>query len=90
MCAANTGLLRLKGRNVVENRFVKMGAYHTVDLELNCKFTLTKQEWDSVAIDRIDRACNPVHVKSFPVRVFVFGQKRTSFFLFFWKFISEC
>jgi protein pelota len=28
-------MLRLKGRNVEENPYVKMGAYHTIDLELN-------------------------------------------------------
>lgn len=28
-------MLRLKGRNVEENPHVKMGAYHTIDLELN-------------------------------------------------------
>jgi protein pelota len=28
-------MLRLKGRNVEENQHVKMGAYHTIDLELN-------------------------------------------------------
>ena len=30
-----------------------MGAYHTLDLELNRKFTLAKREWDSVTLDRI-------------------------------------
>ena len=30
-----------------------MGAYHTLDLELNRKFTLGKREWDSVALERI-------------------------------------
>jgi protein pelota len=36
-----------------------MGAYHTIDLELNRKFTILKREWDSVALDRIDEACDP-------------------------------
>lgn len=36
-----------------------MGAYHTLDLELNRKFTLRKQEWDSVSLERIDMACDP-------------------------------
>ena len=31
----------------------QMGAYHTLDLELNRTFTLAKQQWDSVALDRI-------------------------------------
>lgn len=36
-----------------------MGAYHTLDLELNRKFTLRKHEWDSVSLDRIETACDP-------------------------------
>lgn len=52
-------VLRVKGRNIQENQYVKMGAYHTLDLELNRKFTLGKHEWDSVTLDRIDMACDP-------------------------------
>lgn len=52
-------VLQLKGRNIEENQHVKMGAYHTIDLELNRKFTLRKALWDSVHIDRIDQACDP-------------------------------
>jgi len=51
-------MLRVKGRNVEENQFVKMGQYHTIDLELNRKFVLTKEEWDVVCIERIDNACD--------------------------------
>lgn len=52
-------MLRLKGRNIEENQYVKMGAYHTLDLELNRKFSLRKQEWDSVSLERVDMACDP-------------------------------
>ncbi|KAJ3035682.1 hypothetical protein HDV00_003569 [Rhizophlyctis rosea] len=52
------GMLRVKGRNVEENKFVKMGAYHTIDLELNRKFTLAKYEWDVISLERIDAACD--------------------------------
>lgn len=52
-------VLRLKGRNIVENQYVKMGAYHTLDLELNRKFTMQKTLWDSVALERVDMACDP-------------------------------
>lgn len=48
----------LLGRNIAENQYVKMGAYHTLDLELNRKFELSKPEWDSVSLDRIETACN--------------------------------
>ena len=34
---------------------LQMGAYHTLDLELNRKFTLGKQEWDSICIERIGK-----------------------------------
>lgn len=51
-------VLRVKGRNIQENQYVKMGAYHTLDLELNRKFTLAKKEWDSVALERIEQACD--------------------------------
>lgn len=52
-------VLRVRGRNITENQYVKMGAYHTLDLELNRKFTLGKLEWDSVSLERIEMACDP-------------------------------
>ncbi|CAG7829582.1 unnamed protein product [Allacma fusca] len=51
-------VLRLKGRNVEENQYVKMGAYHTLDLEVNRKFTVAKQ-WDTIDLERVDTACDP-------------------------------
>ncbi|CAL8084434.1 unnamed protein product [Orchesella dallaii] len=51
-------VLRLKGRNVQENQYVKMGAYHTLDLEVNRKFTVSKV-WDSVDLDRVESCCDP-------------------------------
>lgn len=35
-----------------------MGAYHTLDLEMNRKFELTKAEWDTISLERIDMACD--------------------------------
>ncbi|KAK7075221.1 hypothetical protein SK128_016273 [Halocaridina rubra] len=52
-------MLRVKGRNVEENQYIKMGAYHTVDLEPNRKFTIYKEEWDSIILERIENACDP-------------------------------
>uniref|UniRef100_A0A674DTM9 Protein pelota homolog n=2 Tax=Salmo trutta TaxID=8032 RepID=A0A674DTM9_SALTR len=51
--------LRVKGTNIQENQYVKMGAYHTIELELNRKFTLAKKIWDSVVLERIEQACDP-------------------------------
>eukprot|EP00794_Sanderia_malayensis_P014187 gene14187-15666_t len=56
---AQASMLRVKGRNIEENQYVKMGQYHTIDLELNRKFTVAKDYWDCIAIDRIDNACDP-------------------------------
>jgi protein pelota len=47
--------------NIIDllDSFFQMGAYHTLDLELNRPFTLFKHEWDSVALGRIEEACDP-------------------------------
>ena len=40
-----------------ENTIVKMGSHHTLDLELNRKFTLEKAEgWDAVALEQLSQA----------------------------------
>lgn len=51
--------LRVKGTNIQENEYVKMGAYHTIELEPNRQFTLAKKQWDSVVLERIEQACDP-------------------------------
>jgi protein pelota len=51
--------LHLKGRNLEENKHVKLGAYHTLDISINEKFTLRKPEWDTVAVDLVEEACDP-------------------------------
>lgn len=37
---------------------MKMGAYHTLDLEINRKFTITKAEWDTISLERVEMACD--------------------------------
>ncbi|PAV65197.1 hypothetical protein WR25_14523 isoform B [Diploscapter pachys] len=51
--------LHLKGRNQEENELVKMGAYHTLDIEPNRKFTLQKAEWDFIDLGRLNLALDP-------------------------------
>lgn len=51
------GQLHVSGRVAEENKWVKIGAYHTLDLELQRNFTLEKSEgWDSVALDVVKEA----------------------------------
>eukprot|EP01097_Dermamoeba_algensis_P000773 TRINITY_DN1276_c0_g1_i1.p1 TRINITY_DN1276_c0_g1~~TRINITY_DN1276_c0_g1_i1.p1 ORF type:complete len:311 (+),score=60.35 TRINITY_DN1276_c0_g1_i1:83-1015(+) len=54
-----SSILRLNGKNSAENKFVKMGAYHSLELELNKNFTITKPFWDSVTLERLEAACDP-------------------------------
>lgn len=51
--------LRLSGTNCKESDFVRMGAHHTLTLELGRIFGITKVCWDQVFLDRIDEACHP-------------------------------
>ena len=51
--------IRLRGKNVAENEHVKLGAYHTLEIEQQRAFTLAKHEWDRLDLDRIRQACNP-------------------------------
>lgn len=51
-------MLRVNGRNMEENQFVRMGAFHSIEMELQRKFSLVKRHWDAVALDRIELACD--------------------------------
>ena len=42
------GALHVAGRVSEENKYVKMGQYHTLDLETQRNVTIIKDEWDSV------------------------------------------
>uniref|UniRef100_A0A1I7W3A1 Protein pelota homolog n=1 Tax=Loa loa TaxID=7209 RepID=A0A1I7W3A1_LOALO len=52
-------ILHLKGKNVAENQHVKMGQYHTLDIDVGKKFSLWKPYWDSIDLDRLDLALDP-------------------------------
>lgn len=51
-------ITRLSVRILTPCVFRQMGSYHTIDLELNRKFTLYKPEWDVIALERVDVACD--------------------------------
>lgn len=55
-----------------------MGAYHTIELELNRKFTLAKKSWDSVVLDRIGKQ----------VLLFAFDWDSQVFGLFFFNWVK--
>lgn len=51
--------VRLSGRVQSENNFVRLGAHHTLTLELHQNFGLEKECWDQIYLDVIEEACNP-------------------------------
>ena len=58
--APSTSGLQISGRVVSENQYVKMGAYHTLDLEANRDVRIEKSEgWDSVSLSRVEESCVP-------------------------------
>ncbi|KAG8966098.1 Translation factor pelota [Tulasnella sp. 419] len=52
-----TATLHISGRVSQENAHVKMGAYHTLDLEPNRDVRIVKEQWDSVSLGRVEEAC---------------------------------
>ena len=53
---SDAGTLRVSGRNGTENEFVRLGAYHTLELEPHRTFELEKDLWDSVHFDSLKSA----------------------------------
>ncbi|KAH7092612.1 eRF1 domain 1-domain-containing protein [Paraphoma chrysanthemicola] len=54
-----SGQLHVSGKVASENEHVKMGQHHTLDLELNRKFTIEKADgWDSIALEMLKEACD--------------------------------
>ncbi|XVF30394.1 hypothetical protein REPUB_Repub16aG0053400 [Reevesia pubescens] len=52
-------VLRIRGKNILENEHVKIGAFHTLELELHRPFVLRKEIWDSLALDVLHQASDP-------------------------------
>lgn len=54
-----TASLQITGRVAEENEHVKMGAFHTLDIEANRDVRIEKLEWDSISLERIEEASQP-------------------------------
>ncbi|XP_042514410.1 protein PELOTA 1 isoform X2 [Macadamia integrifolia] len=52
-------VLRIRGKNILENEYVKIGAFHTLEIELHRPFVLRKDFWDSLALDVLHQASDP-------------------------------
>ncbi|KAF8138437.1 eRF1 domain 1-domain-containing protein [Boletus edulis] len=55
-----TVTLHISGRVTSENEHVRMGAFHTLDIEPNRDVRIEKIEgWDSIALSRVQESCVP-------------------------------
>lgn len=52
--------LRVNGINVKENEHIKIGQYHTLEIELARPFLLSKEAWDSISLDLLEELANPL------------------------------
>ncbi|KAL1819757.1 hypothetical protein DCAR_0416066 [Daucus carota subsp. sativus] len=52
-------VLRIRGKNILENEHVKIGAFHTLELELHRPFVIRKVVWDTMAQDVLHQASDP-------------------------------
>lgn len=55
---SESNIVKVKGKTIEENKHVRRGQYHTLDLELNKKFYLTKPIWDSWVDTQLSNACD--------------------------------
>lgn len=52
------GVIRVSGQNVAKNRSISLGSFHTSEIEVNRKFTLTKNCWDYITLQRLKKCCD--------------------------------
>ncbi|KAB1209274.1 Protein pelota [Morella rubra] len=95
-------VLRIRGKNILENEYVKIGAFHTLELELHRPFVLRKDVWDALALDGLHRASDPsasadlavVLMQEGLAHVFLVGKRGggsclfPEFFLAFLKYVD--
>lgn len=51
--------IRLKGRNLTPSEHLKLGAYHTLQLEPHRAFTIQKDTWDKLDAELVTTCCDP-------------------------------
>ena len=50
--------LRISGTNLTECEFVRLGAYHTSEVELRAEISIRKTHWDQIDINALRDACD--------------------------------
>lgn len=55
---ASEGLLRIKSQTTEPHEFVPLNSFHTAEVLFNFPVTISKQEWDQLALTSISTACD--------------------------------
>lgn len=71
--------IRFSGRNCEESQWVKMGAFHTIEVGLNNPVTIGKECWDAIYLDQLSEATD-VH-KTAEVTVVLIDAGIANFYL---------
>ncbi|CAK9178851.1 unnamed protein product [Ilex paraguariensis] len=54
----NSPVIRVRGKTITCNEFVKPGVFHTIELEKNKEFHLTKKVWNEEAMNTLKEGCD--------------------------------
>ncbi|XVE61602.1 hypothetical protein DITRI_Ditri06bG0053400 [Diplodiscus trichospermus] len=81
----DSSTLRVRGRNLVCNEVMALGVYHTLEIERNKEFDLTKKLWDSNAIEALKEVSEKsgadlavIILQQGLAQVFLVGQRITT------------
>ncbi|XP_078175553.1 protein PELOTA 1-like isoform X1 [Carex rostrata] len=72
-------VLRVRGKNFTQNEHVKIGQFHTLELELHRPFVISKKIWDSIARDILHEACD--HAASVDLSVILMQEGLAQLFM---------
>ena len=61
---------------------MKAGAYHTLEIEPQRPFEVTKQSWDALDLDRLKQACDPAASADLAAVLITVSSTEKSFILF--------
>ncbi|GMJ02946.1 PELOTA [Hibiscus trionum] len=76
----DSSVLRVRGRSLVANELMPPGSFHTLEIERNKEFDLTKKVWDSDVIDTLHASAADLAVmilQQGSAQVFLVGHRTT-------------
>jgi len=66
----DSNVIRVKGKNVSENKFIQVGQFQSMEINSSSVVTLIKKRWDDVYEERLKMATDPASFSDLAVIVF--------------------